>query len=72
MGGPRLVRGRFTFVDTFDVESVGRFARLRRKYGWWYLALLEKMLRCVDAMASADSDSEDDADDSMNAGRRGG
>ncbi len=33
-----------------------RFARLQRKYSYWYLAWLENLLRCADAMASADND----------------
>jgi CRISPR-associated endonuclease/helicase Cas3 len=36
-------------------EVVRRFARLERKYGHWQLAWLENMLRCADAMASAET-----------------
>jgi CRISPR-associated endonuclease/helicase Cas3 len=35
-------------------EVVRRFARLQRKYGYWRLAWLENLLRCADAMASAE------------------
>jgi len=37
-------------------EVVRRFARLQRKYGPWRLAWLENLLRCADAMASADKE----------------
>jgi CRISPR-associated endonuclease/helicase Cas3 len=33
---------------------VRRFALLQRKYGYWQLAWLENLLRCADAMASAE------------------
>lgn len=38
------------------LESVSRFARLQRCYGYWQLAWLENLLRCADAMASAEKD----------------
>jgi CRISPR-associated endonuclease/helicase Cas3 len=36
------------------VDVIRRFARLQRNYGYWQLAYLESLLRCADAMASAD------------------
>ena len=34
-------------------EAALRFARLQRRYGWWQLAFLEALVKCVDAIASA-------------------
>jgi CRISPR-associated endonuclease/helicase Cas3 len=50
--------------DAIHIESIRRFARLQRKYGWWRLAWLEDLLRCADAVASAGQDAEDDPADS--------
>ncbi len=63
--------GRPHFASSFDrdfnteqcqgihAEVIRRFARLQRKYGWWRLAWLENLLRCADALASADPESDD-------------
>jgi len=42
--------------DGIHTETIRRFARLQRKYGWWYLAWLENLLRCADQLASADEE----------------
>lgn len=49
--------------DAIHSDCIRRFARLQRKYGRWHLAWLENLLRCADALASADQDSEDDPAD---------
>ncbi len=36
------------------LDTVRRFARLQRQYGYWQLAWFENLLRCADAMASVD------------------
>jgi CRISPR-associated endonuclease/helicase Cas3 len=54
-------------VDFYDrrqcpqvlVQLVRRFADLQSRYGHWCLAWLENMLRCADAMASAENDGEE-------------
>lgn len=49
--------------DTIHTNVIRRFGHLQRKYGWWRLAWLENLLRCADALASADQESEDDPAD---------
>ena len=39
-------------------DVLRRFGRLQRKYGWWYLAWLESLLRCADGLASAEEKPE--------------
>lgn len=46
--------------DAIHSDAIRRFARLQRKHGWWHLAWLENLLRCADALASADPDADDD------------
>ncbi len=41
------------------LDAVRRFARLQRRCGYWQLAWFENLLRCADAMASADKSSDD-------------
>jgi CRISPR-associated endonuclease/helicase Cas3 len=48
--------------DDIHTAAVQRFARLQRKYGHWTLAWLENLLRCADAMASAESGSDTNED----------
>ncbi len=38
------------------VGAMRRFARLQRKYGHWRLAWFENLLRCADALASAENE----------------
>ncbi len=54
--------------EAVHTDSIRRFARLQRKYGWWHLAWLENLLRCADALASADQDAEDDSVDTEEEG----
>lgn len=60
-GRPHFPRGGFD-PDARDKSPeiaagvVRRFALLQRKYGYWQLAWLENLLRCADAMASAEGD----------------
>lgn len=74
-GRPHFPKGGFdpdceSRSDEIHTESIRRFARLQKKYGWWHLAWLENLLRCADALASADNDAEDDPADAT--GEKGG
>jgi len=60
-GRPHFPKGGFEPEDRansfeIDIETIRRFARLQRKYGYWRLAWLENLLRCADATASADEE----------------
>ena len=50
-------------TDAVHTDVIRRFARLQRKYGWWRLAWLENLLRCADALASAQAGSSGDEDE---------
>lgn len=58
-GRPHFPKGAFDPDDQLRSEeihtdAIRRFARLQKKYGRWRLAWLENLLRCADAMASAE------------------
>jgi CRISPR-associated endonuclease/helicase Cas3 len=58
-GRPHFSKGGFdpdceSRSDEIHTDSIRRFARLQRRYGWWHLAWLENLLRCADAMASSE------------------
>jgi CRISPR-associated endonuclease/helicase Cas3 len=60
-GRPHFPKGGFdpdceSRSNEIHTDSIRRFARLQRKYGWWHLAWLENLLRCADAMASSEQD----------------
>jgi CRISPR-associated endonuclease/helicase Cas3 len=68
-GRPHFPKGGFdpdceSRSDEIHLKAIRRFACLQRKYSWWYLAWLENLLRCADAMASADQEAEDEPLDS--------
>ncbi|HET6248706.1 MAG TPA: type I-U CRISPR-associated helicase/endonuclease Cas3 [Tepidisphaeraceae bacterium] len=49
--------------DELHTESIRRFAQLQKDYGWWRLAWLENLLRCADAIASAQAGSTGEEDE---------
>jgi CRISPR-associated endonuclease/helicase Cas3 len=58
-GRPHFPKGDFDPLaraksPEIAADVVRRFAKLQRKYGHWQLAWLENLLRCADAMASAE------------------
>lgn len=67
-GRPHFPKGGFdpeceTRSEEIHAASIRRFARLQRKYGWLRLAWLENLLRCADALASAEQNAEVKSDD---------
>lgn len=67
-GRPHFPKGGFDpdaeqTSEAIHSEAIRRFARLQRKYGWWQLAWLENLLRCADAMASAQLNGHKDRED---------
>lgn len=62
-GRPHFPKGGFdpdveSRSPQIHAEVMRRFGRLQRKYGWWRLAWLENLLRCADALASADDEAK--------------
>ncbi len=58
-GRPHFPKGGFDPLaraasPRITTDAIRRFARLQRNYGYWRLAWLENLLRCADAMASAE------------------
>jgi CRISPR-associated endonuclease/helicase Cas3 len=62
-GRPHFAKGGFDpeaedRSDAIHTDLIRRFARLQRTYGWWGLAWLENLLRCADALASANPETD--------------
>jgi CRISPR-associated endonuclease/helicase Cas3 len=60
-GRPHFPKGGFdpdarSNSPQIATDSIRRFAKLQRTYGYWYLAWLENLLRCSDALASAENE----------------
>jgi CRISPR-associated endonuclease/helicase Cas3 len=55
-------------IDDIHTDSIRRFAKLQRKYGWWRLAWLENLLRCADQIASEQVNDDEYQDDDPEAG----
>jgi CRISPR-associated endonuclease/helicase Cas3 len=60
-GRPHFPKGGFdpcarASSPQIATDAIRRFARLQRHYGHWRLAWLENLLRCADAMASAEKE----------------
>ena len=55
---PQLTTGRARrrFAERVAREAAARFARLQGEQGWWQLAYLEALVKCADAIASANPD----------------
>ena len=62
-GRPHFPKGGFDPLARREspqiaTEAVRRFERLQRRYGYWQLAWMENLLRCADALASADGQAQ--------------
>jgi CRISPR-associated endonuclease/helicase Cas3 len=58
-GRPHFPKGGFDPLARAEssriaTDAIRRFARLQRRYGHWQLAWFENLLRCADALASAE------------------
>lgn len=62
-GRPHFPKGGFdpdsrSRSPEIATDVIRRFARLQHTYGHWRLAWLENLLRCADAMSSAENEKE--------------